>query len=166
MNDTRSPSTRAWMSANNLVLYALLARVIPLCTLLAGCDLSFFPTEALNTNLHSYDLVVPESEQIYSFEFRVTTQSDWITAILVGELNNEISSGDERETSIDPETGYLVELERIDENEFVLRIIAKPVLYPEGTFAGSSEYSISIRDVSEPASYEVTFFDADGAQVV
>lgn len=113
----------------------------------------------------SYQVIVPDSNMIHSFEFKVETASSTISVILESEMNNEIVPGESRNTTIDPDSGYLVELECINDSSFVLRVTAKPMLYPEGMFLAMSTFLISVRANAEPLNHSIAFFKADGLEL-
>ena len=154
---------------NTKVVFLYIIFLVYTSFLIIGCpssyDSPYDSGEIPITNIYPYSIEIPAIGQIHIFEVHFSTLSDIFTITVDPGLNNEIEPGNIRETSFDPDNGLRAILSIDSDQGYILQVIAKPTLYPEGIFDNSEEYTITVRSNLIPDTHQIVFFDINGEVV-
>ena len=134
--------------------------------ILVSCDLIFGNIDKpVPTTEFSFAVSVPATGLIHSYEATFVDEATVFSVRLQSHMTNSIGAHEERDTSRDPDGGYIVAVTRESSSGYVLSVTAKPTLYPPGVFRNNEEFIVLVLSSGEPTLDSVTFFDITGESV-
>ena len=107
------------------------------------------------TDLYPFEISLPTATNVHQVEMVFVNSAYYSTAFVSDIMVNALEMGNSVDTSIDIDSGFLVNYEPIGDGEVELRIIAKPILYPGGVFPSDSILIVRV-EATDPVSMQLT----------